>query len=204
MIPHMPALKEKCWGIQSRLRTCGTVNCERFAAIHALCAKTIQSIDEVESGYRVVSDLDNAEAQLSAVEAELAPVANACAPLKVTVTEPKPANCTFDRLATSGHSAEHFEITGIHHEGKRLLLDNCGIVDSQIPAILAYVHDHPEIECIALRDNWICDLGAQVIATELTTSPVKYLDISNNELSHVGIAALRGAEMLRDNLVVDC
>lgn len=68
-----------------------------------------------------------------------------------------------------------------------LNLQNCNLTDSDVPAVLTYLENNPEITQLSLASNRIGSRGAEILAKNTT---IKELDISANRLGDAGAKAL--------------
>jgi len=68
----------------------------------------------------------------------------------------------------------------------KLTLRNQGIQSNDIPMLCDYLGQHPEIKKLDLCNNSIGDAGAE----RLSATNLEGMDLSNNQISHLGAAAL--------------
>lgn len=68
-----------------------------------------------------------------------------------------------------------------------IFMDQCNIHDRDIPQILSYLKEHPEITRLSLSDNQIGFQGAELLSTN---TYIRYLFLNGNRIGSLGAEAL--------------
>src|SRR5437016_3871621 len=96
-------------------------------------------------------------------------------------------------LSTMDQSIGTLYLCGIGGQFKVLSLDRCNLIDSDLPAVTAYLQAHPRINALDLGENHLGDSGMVEVAKNST---IAWLNVSYNNIGDAGAKSLAGMKNL--------